>query len=101
MRGVSVLFLVLWSTAGGAQTTMYKCVDAQRAITYSNIPCEKQGLKESGTVADRVTSMPFTTPPKPAPRAEPAKEVAKEAAKEPAREPAKDSGKAPAEPTKK
>jgi hypothetical protein len=97
MRGVSFVLLVLWSAASGAQTTMYKCVDAQRAITYSNIPCAKQGLKEAGTVSDRVTSMPFTAPPKPAPRAEPAKE----AAKEPAGESAKDSGKEPADPKKK
>jgi hypothetical protein len=61
MRGVCFVFLVLWSAASGAQTTMYKCVDQQRAITYSNIPCEKQGLKTDGTVtADRVTTMPAT-----------------------------------------
>ncbi len=60
---------MLWAAAAPAQTTMYKCVDEQQKITYSNIPCEKQGLKASGTVtADRVTTMPFNAPAKgPAP----------------------------------
>jgi len=65
MRVMGFLLLGLWSAAGLAQT-MYKCVDAQRRITYSNITCEKQGLKDAGPVADRTTSMPFTALPKPA-----------------------------------
>ena len=65
MRGSILLILMLWATASQAQT-MYKCVDDQRRITYSNITCEKQGLKDAGAVSDRVTSMPFTEPPKPA-----------------------------------
>ena len=56
--------LALCSASAAAQT-MYKCTDAQRRITYSNEACEKQGLQNAGTVADRVTSMPFTPPPKP------------------------------------
>ena len=70
---------MLWfcSVAGLAQT-MYKCLDDRRQVTYSNIACEKQGLKDGGPVADRTTSMPFTEPPKPAaakpaPPPEPAK----------------------------
>ena len=59
-----MLVLLLWAAAGQTQT-MYKCVDEQRRVTYSNITCEKQGLKDAGTVSDRVTSMPFTEPPKP------------------------------------
>jgi len=55
------VFLAFWAAAGGAQTTMYKCLDAQKRVTYSNITCEKQGLKTDSTVtADRVTTMPAT-----------------------------------------
>ena len=64
MRASVLLVLLFWAAAGLAQT-MYKCVDDQRRLTYSNITCEKQGLKDAGPVADRVTSMPFTEPPKP------------------------------------
>ncbi len=52
---------------------MYKCLDGQRRVTYSNIACDKQGLSDAGPVADRVTSMPFTAPPKPRPAAAPGK----------------------------
>ena len=72
MRGTLFLILTLWSAASAAQT-MYKCTDAQRRITYSNETCEKQGLKDAGTVAERVTTMPFTEPPKPAARKDAAK----------------------------
>ena len=65
MRGALFAILALWTAATAAQT-MYKCVDDQRRVTYSNVPCEKQGLKDSGPVADRVTTMPFTAPLKPA-----------------------------------
>ena len=58
MRSVSFLVLLLWAATVPAQT-MYKCRDDRRQLTYSNIPCEKQGLKTDGTVtADRVTTMP-------------------------------------------
>ena len=72
MRVAWFLFLSLWGAASAGQT-MYKCADAQRRITYSNQTCEKQGLKDAGPVADRVTSMPFAPAQKPAPRAEPVK----------------------------
>jgi hypothetical protein len=75
MRVAWLLVLALWSAAGAAQT-MYKCTDAQRRITYSNEACEKLGLKDAGKVPDRVTSMPFAPPPRPA--------ASKEAAKAPA-----------------
>jgi len=65
-------WLACWAPSSAAQT-MYKCLDAQRRITYSNLTCEKQGLKDAGPVADRVTSMPFAPAQKPAPRAEPVK----------------------------
>jgi hypothetical protein len=64
MRTRIFLALACWAGAGEAQT-MYKCMDGQNRVTYSNIPCEKQGLREGGPVADRVTSMPFTAPPAP------------------------------------
>ena len=52
---------------------MYKCTDAQRRITYSSEACEKLGLKDAGPMADRVTSMPFTEPPKSGARKDAAK----------------------------
>ena len=72
MRVAGFLLLWSWAAAGFAQsaapaTTMYKCMDAQRRVTYSNVSCEKQGLQDAGPVADRTTSMPFTEPPKAAP----------------------------------
>ena len=72
MRGTLFLALSIWSAASAAQT-MYKCTDAQQRITYSNETCEKQGLKDAGIVADRVTTLPFTEPPKPASRKDAAK----------------------------
>lgn len=71
MRRTLFAILALCSAGAAAQTTMYKCTDAQGRITYSNEACDKQGLKEAGKVADRVTTMPFTEPPKPAARTEP------------------------------
>ena len=73
MRIVGFLLLWCWAAAGLAQTTMYKCTDANKRITYANETCEKQGLKDAGPVADRVTSMPFTETPKPAARKDSAK----------------------------
>jgi hypothetical protein len=67
MRGLVFLFGLLWAASGAAQTSApvtYKCMDERRQVTYSNIPCEKQGLKDGGPVADRTTSMPFTAPAK-------------------------------------
>jgi len=71
MRG-GILLLCLWAPVGAAQTT-YKCTDAQQRVTYSSEPCEKLGLKNAGPIPDRVTSMPFTAPAKPAARKDPAK----------------------------
>ena len=65
MRVVGFLLLWFWAAAGLAQM-MYKCVDGQHRVTYSNISCEKQGLQDAGPIAERTTSMPFTPPPKPA-----------------------------------
>jgi hypothetical protein len=67
MRGPALLVCLLWAASGAAQTAApitYKCMDERRQVTYSNITCEKQGLRDAGPVADRTTSMPFTAPPK-------------------------------------
>ena len=70
---ISALALVLLPAAAGAQPTTaqpttYKCLDQRGSTTYSNVPCEKQGLKSNGTVtSDRVTTMPFNEAPKPVP----------------------------------
>jgi hypothetical protein len=66
MRFGFLLALALWTASASAQTTMYKCLDSNRRVTYSNETCAKQGLTDAGPVADRVTSMPFNVPPKPA-----------------------------------
>jgi hypothetical protein len=62
MRAPLALLLLLAPALAGAQT-MHKCLDERKQVTYSNVPCDKQGLKPGGTVTqDRVTSMPFTQP---------------------------------------
>jgi Domain of unknown function (DUF4124) len=62
MRTGYFLILMLWAAAAPAQT-MYKCVDDQQKVTYSNISCAKQGLKDAGTVTtDRVTTLPSQGP---------------------------------------
>ena len=58
MRTVLSLLLALWLAAGAAQT-MYKCVDDEKRVTYSNIACDRQDLQDAGPVADRTTTMPF------------------------------------------
>ncbi len=65
MRFVFLMAMAMWTASAAAQT-MYKCLDGNRRVTYSNETCAKQGLTDAGQVADRVTTMPFTQPPKPA-----------------------------------
>ena len=77
MRASLALLLSLLPAAVLGQTAptpMFKCLDERRQITYSNVACEKQGLRDGGVVADRTTVMPFTEPPKP--KAAPGKPVA-------------------------
>jgi hypothetical protein len=57
-----VLGAVLPLAAPQAQTT-FKCRDSGGRITYSNIPCEKQSLRDAGTVADRTTTLPLPALP--------------------------------------
>ena len=52
--------------APAAAQTMFKCVDDRRQVTYSNLACDKQGLKDAGPVSDRTTTMPMGPLPKPA-----------------------------------
>ena len=78
MRVTFLLLLCgLWCAPAAAQ--LHKCLDDRKQVTYSNIPCDKQGLKSGGMVTqDRVTSMPFTETPKAgAPAARKDKEPAK------------------------
>jgi hypothetical protein len=69
----TLLLFALTALPAVALAQTYKCVDAQKRITYSNTACEKQGLKDAGPVADRIMTVPATEMPKPAPRKEPAK----------------------------
>jgi hypothetical protein len=78
MRTGFVLTLMLWAAGAAAQTT-YKCVDERQQVTYSNITCEKQGLKNAGTVtADRVTTMPSDPAPLPTQKLKPPVEMPKD-----------------------
>ena len=43
----------------GAAQSMFKCRDDRGRVTYSNVTCEKQGLKDAGAVADRSTTLPL------------------------------------------
>ena len=75
MRLTIALLVSLLPAAALAQTTLpqtYKCVDERRQVTYSNVVCEKQGLRDAGPVADRTTTMPFTEPARKPAAAKPA-----------------------------
>jgi len=77
MRLALAALLSLFCTIAAAQgSTMYKCVDRNKNVTYSNVSCDKQGLTNSGVVVDRTSNvtMPPLTQPKPA--AEPAEKPA-------------------------
>lgn len=65
-RSRTAAFVFAVCAAPAAAQTMYKCVDDRRQVTYTNIPCEKQGLKDAGPVSDRTTTMPMGPLPKPA-----------------------------------
>lgn len=72
MRLTFALLLSVLPAAAVAQAAlppMFKCLDERRQVTYSNVACEKQGLRDGGLVADRTTVMPFTELPKPKPAA--------------------------------
>ena len=71
MHALLLALLAALPAAALAQT--YKCVDAQKRVTYSNTTCDKQGLRDAGPVADRVMTVPATEMQKGAPRKEPAK----------------------------
>ena len=74
--------LVAGATAGAAQTT-FKCVDGRGSITYSNVVCDKQGLKDAGPVAERTTTLPLPPlPATPPPRERKADKSDKAAAKD-------------------
>jgi hypothetical protein len=60
------VFAAAASSVASAQVV--KCTDNAANITYTNIPCERQGLREAGPVRERLTwSMPsremFVTAP--------------------------------------
>ena len=63
--------LVTGATASVAQS-MFKCRDDRGRVTYSNVTCEKQGLKNAGTVADRSTTLPLAPAQKALPPRKPA-----------------------------
>ncbi len=81
MRRTLFAILALCSAGAAAQTTMYKCTDAQGRITYSNEACDKQGLKDAGPVPDRVTTMPSDAASLPTLKLKPPVEMPKDAEK--------------------
>jgi len=83
-----LLLLSAWAPVGAAQT-MYKCVDDRQRVTYSNVPCDKQGLKDGGAVADRVTTMPAGPVGIPTQKLKPPVEMPKDLEKKPVEKNAK------------
>jgi hypothetical protein len=62
--GVAVLFAMLVAAAAPRPALaqgVVKCLDG-KAVTYSNTPCDKLGLKPAGEVRDRVTTLPMGVP---------------------------------------
>ncbi|MFY9317810.1 MAG: DUF4124 domain-containing protein [Burkholderiales bacterium] len=71
MHTILLFVFALLPVAALAQT--FKCIDAQKRVTYSNASCEKQGLTDAGPVADRIVTLPTVEVRKPATRPEAAK----------------------------
>lgn len=69
MRTLSILVLTAASLISlPVHATLYKCQDAAGKITYTNLPCDKSGLKETKIIP------PAPPPAEPAPaKAKPAK----------------------------
>ena len=55
------LMLALVPACSYAQET-FKCRESSGSIVYSNVKCDKQGLKDAGPVRDRLTTLPATSP---------------------------------------
>lgn len=70
MRHALLLAALVHAAAPAAAQTTFKCNDGRGRVTYSNIACDKQGLKDAGPVAERTTTMAL--PPVPAAPAKPA-----------------------------
>jgi hypothetical protein len=68
MKAIALAVLGLLALPAAAQT--YKCVDPGGRVTYSNIACEKQGLANSGVVADRTSTIQAAPIRAPKPAAE-------------------------------
>lgn len=65
-----VLFLLLLTLSGflavPAHATLYKCQDASGKVTYTNFPCDKNGLKESKIIPPPPPAEPVPAKPDPA-----------------------------------
>lgn len=60
----AALVVALVSPVSVGAQTVFKCLEG-KAVTYSNTPCEKLGMKTAGEVADRVTTLPAVSAAKP------------------------------------
>jgi len=105
MRATLLAALILSPALALGQTTMYKCVDRDKRVTYSNIDCERQGLTNSGVVVDRSMTLPVAPAqdlkPKPKPAPAPAAGPAQPQVVEPKVPPGSDTGGVPELPTVK
>lgn len=65
MRSFLLAFAAFCSAAHAQET--YKCLDKAGRVTYSNVSCERQGLRHAALVADRVSVIGWQPPPHPGP----------------------------------
>ena len=86
MRILSLLLLL--ALTGPAHATLYKCLDNAGKVTYTNLPCDKSGLKESSIIPP---------PPPPADTTAPAPQDKAPTAATPASRPVPKSNAKPAE----
>lgn len=61
IHGLLLLCVSVSIPFGASAQSVFKCRQGN-AVTYSNTPCEKLGLKPAGQVRDRITTVPGTKP---------------------------------------
>ncbi len=69
------LAILIFAPAGALANETFKCLDKAGKVTYSNLACEKLGLRLASVVIERVSVIAtagLATPAPAAPRAAPA-----------------------------
>lgn len=59
MRVSTWFILAVFCSVEAHAQQLYKCRDAGGRITYSNVSCEKQDLKDAGEIRERSTVLPM------------------------------------------